>query len=143
MTGIPDPEQGAPPAGPQGHARHVRAVFPATLVEDTLDSIELSIDGDRGCLVRLTATSAEIRLPTTHWDKGAYDPIPSSRFWKRISLRDTPADYSRLDGAIEAALAARRAEFQPCSFCRQEFPPEHRTGDACHACAARHLGVTY
>ncbi len=125
------------------HAHHVLYSFPANVVANSSGIVALTIEGERGCVVLITAEAAEIRLPTTEWTKGAYAPRASTCFWKRVALRETPSSYQKLDQVIEAAIAARRAEFQPCCFCHEEFPPEHMTDDACHGCASANRGIVY
>jgi hypothetical protein len=92
--------------------------------------------------VVVTPGAMQLRLPTVIWSKGAYDPIPASRFWKRVAT----------DGLDDAALAewfnkakqARQKEFRACRFCGKKFPPEHRDDrNTCHGCAEKHLGVVY
>ena len=125
------------------HAIYLRTLFPNAEMASSGDVVRVEIDGDRGCVVLITAESAEIRLPTVEWTMGAYGPRASTRHWKRSAVRETPAGYHKLGQIIAAAVVARRAEFRPCCFCRQEFPPEHMTGDACHCCASEKLGIVY
>jgi hypothetical protein len=125
------------------HAKAILAAYPDAHVTRTRDVIQLDIDEDRGCTVLITGEAAEIRLPAIEWTRGACGPRASSQHWKRVSLGRVRTHYRRLFAAIEAARAARVAEHQRCCFCQQEFPPEHMTADACHACASAHRGIVY
>jgi len=124
------------------HALVLAEVFPDAVVSRTRDVIQFDIDHDRGCTVILTAEAAEIRLPTIEWTKGAYGPRPTSRPWKRISLRGHGAGR-RVLNCINAAISARTSEFRECVICKCSVPPEHRVRDYCHGCASSHLGIVF
>jgi hypothetical protein len=125
------------------HAIAVLEVFGEANVTRTRDVIQIDIGGERGCTVLITSDAADIRLPTIEWTGGAYGPRESSRHWKRVALRPMDAAYRRLIKIIQAARAARLAEYQNCCFCKGEFPPEHMTDDACHSCASAHRHIVY
>ena len=125
------------------HAIAVLAVFEEATVTRTRDVIQINIDGERGCTVLITSEAADIRLPTIEWTGGAYGPRESSRHWKRVALRPMDAAYRRLNKIIQAAMAARIAEYRNCCFCKREFPPERMTDDACHGCASAHRHIVY
>jgi hypothetical protein len=125
------------------HAIAVLDAYPSAEITRTRDVIQLDIDGERGCTVLITGEAADIRLPTIEWTHGAYGPRESSRHWRRVALRPTTAAYRKLNRLIEAVRVTRLAQFGSCCFCKQEFPPEHMTDDACHACASLHRGITY
>ena len=125
------------------HAVAVLEAFQEAKVTRTRDVIQIDIDGERGCIVLITSDTADIRLPTTEWTGGAYGPRESSRHWKRVALRPMGAAYRRLNSIIQAARAARLAEYRDCCFCKCAFPPEHMSDDAYHGCASAHRGVVY
>ena len=143
MTDAVSTDDWGSPTIAERHAIILQSLFPTAVMASSGDVVRVEIDGDRGCFVLITAEAAEIRLPTVEWTMGAYGPRGSSRYWKRVAVRETPAGYRRLGQLIAAALAARRAEFEPCRFCKQQFPPEHMTGDACHGCASANRGIVY
>jgi len=112
-----------------------------THLERTRDAIQIQIDDERGIVVLVTPEAFEFRVPTVEWTCGAYGPAESSRLWRRIESDEI--EEGDLDELLREALAARAAEFVKCRHCGERFPPEHRTGGACHGCASLHDGVVY
>ena len=121
----------------------------------TRDAIELSFgdamepSGEGGVILLLTPESVEIRLPSITWTRGAYGPVASSRFWRRVSIRPLIGAVGpggsdvRLRRLVDSGLRARRAEMRSCHFCGERFGPERMSDDACHGCASEHRGVVY
>ncbi|MDA8117685.1 MAG: hypothetical protein M0000_09990 [Actinomycetota bacterium] len=140
-----DPERRYPAEGllrVEENALRVLACLPASRLERTRDAIQIDFgDEDEGVTVLVTAETIELRLPTVEWTCGAYGPAGSSRRWKRI--RPEAASDEELRDLVHQAMEARRAEFRPCKYCGQLFPPEHRTGKACYDCASGYEGVVY
>jgi hypothetical protein len=117
--------------------------FPSAAVTPLLGVVYIEIPGERGCVAMITAETVDIRLPTIEWTCGSYGPRRASRPWKRIRLPQSSRAGRKLLRAIEAALAYRQSEFKPCTFCKEEFPPESRTDDACHDCSSKHRQIVY
>lgn len=139
-----DPQGAFPSEGlreVERNALRVLRCMPGAGLSRTRDVIQAELWGEEGIVVLVTAEAFEIRLPTIEWTMGAYGPADASRLWKRVRA-DALSDGQLLD-LIEAGLEARRAEFVACRFCGRLFPVEHRSGDACHDCASRHLGIVY
>ncbi len=121
----------------------------------TRDAIELRFgdavetNGEGGVILLLTPESVEIRLPSIAWTCGAYGPVASSCFWRRVPIRrlmdvlDPGGSDSRLRRLVDSGLRARRAKMRPCHFCGERFGPERMSDDACHGCASEHRGVVY
>lgn len=91
--------------------------------------------------VRLGRGAADIRLHTIVW-RSPYEPVASTRRWKRVALEGL--DAAQLAALIEQAAEVRRAEYVRCRFCGERVPPERRVeDDVCHACAEGELGVVF
>lgn len=123
------------------HALAVLNLYPDGRLERTRDVIQIDIQGDKGCILVLTAEAIEVRLPTTEWTGGAYGPRRSSIYKRRVSFNRST--YAELPALIAQALAEREAQFKECVYCKGVFPPEHLTGDACHGCSTEHLHLVY
>ncbi|MDA0300904.1 MAG: hypothetical protein O2822_00080 [Chloroflexi bacterium] len=124
------------------NAARLRSFLAETHEERTRDAIQISSGGDFGIVVLVTPEAFEIRLPTTEWAGGAYEPTESSRLWRRVSA--ARVDDGALGDLISKARAARIAEFKRCRYCGETFPPERRHSvNVCDGCAEAHLGVVH
>ena len=125
------------------NALTVKRLLHGATVERTRDVFQFDLDGneDGGVVVVVTAEAVELRLPTVEWTCGSYGPVATSRLWKRVKW--SKLQDGQLEELIDAARRARQREFRPCKFCRKMFPPEHRTGNACHGCSTAHLHIVY
>lgn len=127
------------------NAARVLDLYPHAHVTRTRDAVQIDIhtdpDGERGVTILVTPEAYELRLPTTEWTAGAYGPVASTRYLKRVTVRKAEGDV--LEELIQDAIARRDTEFIPCRYCGRPTPPEHRHRDACHGCAERHHGVVH
>jgi hypothetical protein len=133
-----DPEQSYHidcPTTAEGHALEVLKLFPDATLTRTRDVIQIDIQGDRGCVLVVTAEAIEFRHPTTEWTCGAYGPRSSGKLSRRVLFNRS--DYKKLPALIASTMMDRQSEFQKCVYCRKLFPPEHLTGDACHGCSSK------
>ena len=139
-----DPEDRYPAEGSrivERNADRVIALMPEGRIERTRDFIQIDIGDERGIVVLVTPEAFEVRLPTVEWTCDAYGPAASSRLWRRVKAENI-SDEDLL-GLLQKATEARAAEFKKCRYCGGLFPPEHRTGRACHGCASSHEGIVY
>lgn len=139
-----DPEDRYPAEGHrlvERNAERVMALMPGGSIERTRDSIQIDTGGERGLVILVTPEAIELRLPTVEWTGGSHGPATSSRLWRRLKLEKL-SDES-LSELLQKAFAARAAEFKKCRYCGEFFPPEHRTGRACHGCASDQEGIVY
>jgi hypothetical protein len=127
------------------NAARVLNLYPSAHVTRTRDAIQVDVrtdaDEERGVTVLVTPEAFEIRLPTIEWTMGAYGPVHSTRYVKRVGA-DGLMDTALAD-LLANAITKRDAEFIPCRFCGTPTPPEHRHGKACHGCSERHLAVVH
>jgi len=140
-----DPTDKYPYDGPlkvEINAERVLALLPESSIERTRDCIQINCGVETGIVILVTPESIEIRLPTVEWTGGAYGPVRSSKFWKRIN--ESKINDEKLGNLLKEALKGRLSEFKTCRYCEKSFPPEHRhSEDVCHGCAERHLGVVH
>ena len=58
----------------EAHAFELCEFFPDAKFSRTREVIQFDVGGERGCGLLVTAEAVEIRLPTSEWTRGAYDP---------------------------------------------------------------------
>src|ERR1043165_7988567 len=84
----------------------VNTLLPDATVERTRDAFQFGVGGDAGIVVFVTAEAVELRLPTVEWASGAYDPVETSRLWKRLT-------WSKLqDGQLAELINTARRGLQ-------------------------------
>jgi predicted RNase H-like nuclease len=125
----------------RGVASRVESLLPEAVVRESPHVVELSVSGEEGVVVLVTAEAIELRLPLTEWTMGTHGPAEGSRLWKRLAA---DASDALVEGELSSARRARAAEFATCRYCGKRFAAEHRvTHDVCHGCAAEHEGVVF
>ena len=125
-------------------ARKIVEILPKSVETRTRDVIQINYRNEKGIVILLTPEAMEIRLPTTDWTQGAYGPVSSSRLWKRIKFeRLFSSDKNLLTNLLKEGLRIREREFKECIFCKKKYAMEHMTGNYCHSCASKHLGIVY
>jgi hypothetical protein len=124
------------------NAARVNMLLPDAAVRSTPHVAELSVEGEDGIIVLVTAEAVELRLPTVEWTAGTHSPAEASRLWKRLEIDEVSDE--RLRSEITDARAERESEFATCRYCGQRVPAEHRiSSDVCHGCASRYEGVVF
>lgn len=122
-------------------ALEVAQARPGAVLTRVRDVVQLEWGGEEGIVALVTAEALELRLPVVEWTMGSYGPAMASRLWRRFAWDELSP--SQLGDVLQQAQAARDAEYQECIYCHQRFTLDHMTGDACHSCASKHLGVVY
>lgn len=122
-------------------ALEVAQARPGAVITRTRDVVQLEWGGEEGIVALVTAEALELRFPVVEWTGGSYGPAMSSRLWRRFQWDELPP--SQLGVVLQQAQAARDAEYRECVYCHQRFTPDRMTGDACHGCASKHLGILY
>jgi hypothetical protein len=111
-------------------------------LERTRDVIEIHSGGDEGIVIIVTPEAVELRLPTVEWTMGAYDPVASSRLWKRVKADGL--EDEKLGQLLGEAQEARGRQFTKCRYCGERVAPEHRySRNVCQGCSSSQLGVVY
>ncbi|MCA9880141.1 MAG: hypothetical protein KC442_20245 [Thermomicrobiales bacterium] len=122
-------------------AQQLVSLVPDCEITRTSEVFQFRFDALMGVVVLVTAEAFEFRLPTIEWTYGAYGPYPATRLWGRFDGENLDSDA--LHRLLDEAVPARRNEYSTCRFCGENVAAEHRTGDTCHSCATRRLGVVY
>ena len=123
-------------------ARVALELLPDAEVSRTREVIQLNWGGDTGIVLFFTPDTLEIRQPSIEWTGGAYGPAESSVLWRRVEYLTLEED--ELEALLDECKRDRKAQFLPCKYCGEAFPPEHRISeDVCHSCASEHEGVVF
>ncbi|MEW6750476.1 MAG: hypothetical protein AB1505_05795 [Candidatus Latescibacterota bacterium] len=127
-------------------AAAVALLLPEATMKRRRDVYQFTLGDPAGVVVVVTPDEVDLRLPSLDWPSPIAG-VPTSRRWKRVSLRSGVPAGEALQTLIESARRQRAGQVRPCRICRQPTPPEHAdTIDGryvCPGCEETHLGIVH